>query len=192
MIMISENAAPKTYIKMNSQCNCEKQECQVFHSITIGDPQHGHNQCECWSITKKRGIFKLILNIWDFTYHLAVCMWNWSLFQIPSKILNFSNAQEQIYSPKMQNKSVYKYSQKEKGRGHMSVHWKWKMLNEHRILKPFSDKFINQASYKYVRSVIYLLPLIKIRYYWGHWPCNLFVHTVHWHAQDYNIKFINC
>ena len=38
------------------------------------------------------------------------------------------------------------------------------MLNEHRILKPPGDKLINQTSYKYVRSVIYLLTLINVRY----------------------------
>ena len=35
MVMISENAAPMTTIKMDAQCNCEKQEYQDFHSLTI-------------------------------------------------------------------------------------------------------------------------------------------------------------
>ena len=63
--------------------------------------------------------------------------------------------------------------------GHMSVHWKWKLLNEYRIFKPLSDRLINQASYKYVRSVIYLEPLINIRYQWGHGPCKLYAHAFH-------------
>ena len=55
MITISENAAPKNlHVEMIPQCNCEKQEDQVFHSITISDLQHQHAQCECWSITKER------------------------------------------------------------------------------------------------------------------------------------------
>ena len=35
MITISENAAPKTILVMDPQCNCKKQEYQDFHSITI-------------------------------------------------------------------------------------------------------------------------------------------------------------
>ena len=35
MIMISENAAPMTLMVMDPQCNCEKQEYPVLHSITI-------------------------------------------------------------------------------------------------------------------------------------------------------------
>ena len=55
MILISENATPKTlHMEMNLWCNCKKQEYQVFHSITRSDLQHQHNQCECWSITKER------------------------------------------------------------------------------------------------------------------------------------------
>ena len=71
---------------------------------------------------------------------------------------------------------MYKYSKREKGMVCMYVHWEWKMLNEHRILEPSSNKLINQTSFKYVRSVIYLVPLINIRYQQGHWPHNLFAH----------------
>ena len=35
MITISENAAPMTTMKMNPQCNCEKQEYQDFHSLIL-------------------------------------------------------------------------------------------------------------------------------------------------------------
>ena len=52
------------------------------------------------------------------------------------------------------------------------------MLNEHRILKPH-DKLINQTSYKYVRSVIDVVPLINIRYQQGHCPHNLFAHGLY-------------
>ena len=37
-----------------------------------------------------------------------------------------------------------------------------------KILKPPTDTLINQTSYKYVRSVIYLVPLINVRYQQGH------------------------
>ena len=33
-----------------------------------------------------------------------------------------------------------------------------------KILKPPRDKLINQTTYKYARSVVYLVPLINIRY----------------------------
>ena len=55
---------------MNPQCNCEKQEYDVSHSITIGDLKHKHDQCECWSITKERHFqanikhFETLLTIW--------------------------------------------------------------------------------------------------------------------------------
>ena len=77
--------------------SCEKQEYQVFHSMTIRDLWHKHDQCECWSIAKGEGFFEPILNTWHFTYHSAVYMWNWSLFQILSKI--------QIY-PKHKSKHI--------------------------------------------------------------------------------------
>ena len=35
MIMISENAAPMTAMEMDPQYNCEKQEYQDFHSLTL-------------------------------------------------------------------------------------------------------------------------------------------------------------
>ena len=35
-------------------------------------------------------------------------------------------------------------------------------------LKPPRDKLINQTSYKYVRCVIYLVPLINVGYQQGH------------------------
>ena len=65
---------------------------------------------------------------------------------------------------------------------------KMKVINEWRILKPTDDKLINQTSYKYVRSIIYLLPLINARHQWGHWLHNLFAHTsytVHWHIPNF-------
>ena len=48
---------------MNPQCNCKKQEYQVFHSIS--DLQHKHDQCECWSVIKGEVVHKPILNIFD-------------------------------------------------------------------------------------------------------------------------------
>ena len=166
MITISENVAPKNlHVERNSQCNCEKQEYQVFHSITISELQHQHVQCECWSITKERhfqaNVKHLTLHLWFGGIHVKLKI-------IPNfcKSSNLSKSQEQLYSQEMQNISVYvyKYFKREKRIGHMSVHWKWKLLNEYRILKPSSDKLINQTSYKYVRGVIYLVPLINIRY----------------------------
>ena len=41
----------------------------VSFSKNNSDLQYQHDQCECWSITK-RGIFKLVLNI--LTHRLAV------------------------------------------------------------------------------------------------------------------------
>ena len=35
MITISENAAQKTTLVMDPWCNCEKQEYQDFHSLTM-------------------------------------------------------------------------------------------------------------------------------------------------------------
>ena len=35
MIMIIENAAPMTTMEMDPQCNCDKQEYQDFHSLTL-------------------------------------------------------------------------------------------------------------------------------------------------------------
>ena len=42
------------HVEMDPQCDYKKQEYQVFHSITISDLQHQHNQCKYWSITKER------------------------------------------------------------------------------------------------------------------------------------------
>ena len=53
---------------MDPWCSCKKQEYQDF-PLNNSDLQHQHDQCKCWSITK-RGIFKLVLNI--LTHHLAV------------------------------------------------------------------------------------------------------------------------
>ena len=65
--------------------------------------------------------------------------------------------------PEKQNISVYvyKYSKREKRIGcNLFI----ESESEYRSLKPSSDKLINQTSHKYVRSVIYLVPLINIRY----------------------------
>ena len=35
MIMLSENTAPMTTMEMDPWCNCEKQEYQDFHSLTL-------------------------------------------------------------------------------------------------------------------------------------------------------------
>ena len=62
IITISENATPKNLLMvMYPQCNCEKQEYQVFHSITVSDLQHKHDHYA--GVSQKRGIFKQILNI---------------------------------------------------------------------------------------------------------------------------------
>ena len=91
MIMISENATTKNlHIERNPWCNCEKQEYHVFHSITITELQHQHNQCKFWSITKERH-FKLMLNIQPFTYCLAVYMWSWSSFQFFTNLQIYPN-----------------------------------------------------------------------------------------------------
>ena len=104
----------RTYTGMNPQCDCEKQEYQVFHAIS--NLQHKHDQCKCWSITKET-FFKPILNIRHFTYHLAVYMWSCNLFLI--QFQNSKSSQNsKIYpkyknnyiSRKRQSKSVYKYS----------------------------------------------------------------------------------
>ena len=136
--------------------------------------------------------------------HLTLYLWfgciHVKLKFIPNfcKSSNLSKLQEQLYSQKMQNISVYvyKYPKREQRIGCTSVPWKWRLLNEYRILKPSSNKLINQTSYKYVRSVIYYVPLISIRYQWDH--CHVIIlhmhSTVHWHFHDYKIEFIfvNC
>ena len=62
IITNSENAVPKTTLVMDPWCNCEKQEYQDISFPNNSDLWHQHNQCECWSITK-RDIFKLVINI---------------------------------------------------------------------------------------------------------------------------------
>ena len=59
-------------------------------------------------------------------------------------------------------------------------------------LKIPRDRLINQTSYKYVRSVIYLGPLINVRCQQGCIDHVTFLHmdsTVHWCTHDYKTKF---
>ena len=57
------------------------------------------------------------------------------------------------------------------------VHWKWNLLNE--ILKPTTDKLINQTSSKYVRRAVCLVLLINSKCQQGCWLHNLFAHRLH-------------
>ena len=71
MIMISENAAPMTFLQGNGS-SVQLWEARVpgcFIPKNSSGLQHQHNQCECQSIAK-RDIFELVLNI--LTHRFAV------------------------------------------------------------------------------------------------------------------------
>ena len=109
MITISENATPRTYKRMNPQCNCEKQEYQVFHSIS--DLQHKHDQCECWSVTKGETFLKPILAFLTFYLPFGYTCADLKFDPNPnSRFQKYIQSTKDNYSPnKGKVKSVYKY-----------------------------------------------------------------------------------
>ena len=120
--MISENAKPKNlHVERNPQCNCEKQEYQVFHSIMISELQHQHNQCKCWSITKQRHFqanvkhLTLYLLVWLYTCEVKAHSKFLQIFkfiQITRAII-FSENAEHIGA------CVYVFQKREKNRMHV-------------------------------------------------------------------------
>ena len=113
---ISENATPKN-LQIGDEFLMQLWEARV---PDISLHKYQHSQCDCWSITK-RGNSELVLNILHSTYHLAVNMWSWSLFQIPilSKFIsNLSKTWRAIIFPEnTEFICVYVFQERERESG---------------------------------------------------------------------------